>query len=538
MPICKESFEARKVKQLIVIQFKNSRIYEKVSQKHFAVTALALLAGVAFILRTLLGTQLQRFYQEVATLGLESRVLDLLIASLLGQLLVLGLFHVLSSFYFSKDIAFYLPLPIRPRELLLSHLFYVWVGQWLIFLLGIGTFMGFYGAQHFPAAGFYLNGLLASALLPVVPLVVLSLFAFLVMRAINLSRYKRLLQFVLYAFLAATPFLVRQAFRAVLASAEVPRRSLLVRFLDRLFFHYANPIDLLLLVLAAAVSLTVFAAVGEKLYYRGVRGGLSSSEAAGGRRQRARGVRTHRSETAYLLSECRAIARNPVFLIQCLVKNALWPVLVLAVLWWSKSELLHVLPNLTVLKSRWDGSLLLFVAGVIYLQVGQNYSAAVSISKDGGQVAFFKQIPMAYGKQIWLRALSCAILLDAPALVLLTAILWLAGPAWQVWLLSYLLLGLMGMLGALLGVLVDLGNPYLDWNSEAALVKHNLNIFLVSLAAIGVAGGLFFLAFRYALSIPAAAGIGIGFPAAGLLALAWLVQAKGEAWFKRILPSS
>lgn len=115
-----------------------------------------------------------------------------------GQLVVLvfGIFYVLGTFYFAKDINILVPLPLKPYEVLASKFIVIMTNEYLtllpillppVIIFGVGT------SQNII---YWIKGLFIILASPAIPLVLAMLFNMIIMRFINLKKNKDILTII------------------------------------------------------------------------------------------------------------------------------------------------------------------------------------------------------------------------------------------------------------------------------------------------------------------------------------------------------
>ena len=119
-------------------------------------------------------------------------------AFVMAQLVILifGILYIMGTFYFSKDIMSVVPLPLKPYEIIGGKFIVVLVNEYLtsiplllppIIIFGVGTSQGVL---------YWLKSLIIMVIAPVIPLAIASLLVILLMRVVNIARYKDLLVIV------------------------------------------------------------------------------------------------------------------------------------------------------------------------------------------------------------------------------------------------------------------------------------------------------------------------------------------------------
>lgn len=280
-----------------------------------------------------------------------------LIVSVLG--LFFGFFNVLSTFYFSNDLSILLAWPLRSWEILLAKLGVIVTGQYILnalFLLPIGIR---YGLLARVGVGYVVSAFVVFLVLPVIPLVIASALSVVLMRLVNLSRYRDKLTLIggillLVIVFGGTYWLQQNVGTddpSVLLEQLLSQADGLVKAVGRVFppsvwaaqaMAYADTsqgwINLLYLVASSALGLIVLYVLGEKVFLQGVIAGLEGSR--GGKR-RKKVVLEHVERGAFLTllsTERKLFVRDPNFALNGLIGYVLLPVMALLPLFGQNLE--------------------------------------------------------------------------------------------------------------------------------------------------------------------------------------------------------
>lgn len=135
-------------------------------------------------------------YGVLSPLGQQSLIP--MFAIMVGQVFVLvfGLYFVVAAFYFSRDLEILIPLPLKPLQVLLSKFIVILVNEHLTLLPLVVPVLVYFGILAGAGPGYWIQALIVYALLPVIPLAIVSVFVIGMMRVVNLSRKKDLLVIV------------------------------------------------------------------------------------------------------------------------------------------------------------------------------------------------------------------------------------------------------------------------------------------------------------------------------------------------------
>jgi len=516
---------------------------------------LAVLIGAAAlgVLPSVYGLILlvQNIYLALKPLGQEHALLTLGVLG--GQLFILlfGLYYVISAFYFSRDLEFLIPLPLKPWEVMASKFAVILVNEYLTVMIIVLPVLVGYGVIAKSPFAYWVNGVLVYLFLPVIPLALVSLLVVALMRVVNIGRKKDALILIgsvlLIAVSMGLQYVMGRSSRGEVSGQAMTKfftspDSLLnivgSRFPPSIWASKAiaggfSASGLLNLALFAGTSLLLFAAIlvlAEKLFYRGL---VGLSEVSGRRRTLSKAQMSQRVSSgrhavrAVFAREWRIMNRTPIFLL-----NGILVVLVVPVVFvlmakagsgrGDAGSLLKLMTSANPLFTILAAAAFMVVCGSL------NGTSSSTFSREGTQFWISRVIPVSAREQVAAKFLHSYLVS-----VLGTA----TASAIAVWLLR---LGIMPLLAAAglslvaglfltsLGMMIDLARPLLDWTNPQKAIKQNLNVLLATFADVGVLTALFFVV-RFMVGAKVAAGVVLvllylGLAAASAAAYAALVR--------------
>lgn len=466
-------------------------------------------------------------YEGLATIGQEGVLLSwgLVVGSLM--VFVFGIFHVLSSFYFANDIENLLPLPVRPRQIVGAKFLVVVLWGYLLLCFSFLSLLIYYGIRQGSGVLYYLYGLIILIFMPIMPLALGALLVMLIMRVTNLTRYRELLKIIggTFAVLLGltvsfsmqrlnqiTPEEIGELLQAGSNSLALLQTKLFptVKWAVQALLHFEIAAGLTNLLIFIGLSVAIFAALlflAELIYFKGVVGISESSS----RRHVVREDDLHRlvkqrsALTSYLLNEIRLLVRTPVYFLNCVLMNFLWPLFLIFSFVFVPDEgstagMLASLADV-VNDPNQMGTVLGVVLAVLAFVGGSNGITATSISREGQELYVKHYIPVSYSKQIIAKLLSGIVIGYAGVVVMIVPLsILLKAPLYFVAIL--LILGLLPLtLTSMAGLLFDLFNPKLEWDSEQKAVKQNVNVFYSILFSTVIAIIMIAVTFVFKLSL-------------------------------------
>jgi ABC-2 type transport system permease protein len=466
-----------------------------------ALGVLPALYGYVLLIRSLYGF-LQPLGQERALLAY---------GILFGQFLVLlfGFYYVIAAFYFSRDLDMLIPLPFRPVEVMLSKFAVILVNEYLTMLPLVLPLIVAYGVLSKARFSYWAGAAVVYALLPVIPLAIVSILVVGMMRLVNLSRKKDVLIVVgsIVLIAAAMGLQVvagRSAGRGMgpgsVAAFFTSPNSLLARigagfppcvWATKALAESGTPSGRTSLFVFAVVSFLFFWGIviaADKLFYRGLIGigEVSGRKRALSRTEMSRRVSSGRRPVlAIFAREWRIMNRTPIFLLNGVLTAVIVPLIfiIMAKVDRGGGDAAAMLRFLTSSNSVYvilGAAVLMVVSGCL------NGTASSALSREGGQFWISKVIPVTPREQVlakFAHSYLVALLgIGAAASVLVLAL----GLGAVACLIAALLALTAGVALTAVGMIIDLARPLLDWINPMKAIKQNLNVLIAFFGDCGV----------------------------------------------------
>ncbi len=444
-------------------------------------------------------------FNVLRPIGQESALVALGVISGQIAVLVLGLMHVISAFYFSNDLERLIPLPLRPHQVIVSRLLVVLASE-CVFLapLSLPVLVG-YGILSGEGPAYWTLLPVVFLLAPVIPLAAAALIAMGLMRIVNLSRRKDALMIwgTLLVIALQLWFQTRsgpEGEGSAMLMRLVSDEDGLLRVIGRRFppavwasraltqgFTWPGAANLLGLAAASAAAFAVVVAVAERLFYQGA---IGLNEIAARRRllSRAQIERSvgggYRPVRAIFLRELRIMNRTPVFLLNGMLSGLFIPAALLVAARTSEQGGIS-----TLLRQAGSGAAIVQVLALaLFFTVSGCLSgtASTTLSREGRRFWISQVIPVPWRAQVTAKFLHTSFVTLVGFLAAsLVAVVALRAPAGPV-LAAFLLAAVVGTALNLTGFFVDLARPVLRWTNPQAAIKQNLNVVIALLANLGL----------------------------------------------------
>lgn len=489
---------------------------------------LLIVLAVAFTpLALSFGAMVSYLYDMLAPIQQEGVVLGLGLSLVSLAIFLFGIFYVINVFYFAQDIEALLPLPLTPAQVLTAKFNITLLYEYVTELIILAPILVAYGVKSGAGIVYYVYSAIIFLTLPIIPLVIGSVFAMIIMRITNIGKNKdrsRMIGGVAVIVLAVGFNIVFQRMNAGEMDESLLKQMLLsgnnsfVQLVTKMFPSVqfgANALlnstvwaglgQLLLFLLLSALLFAVFAALGHWIYFKGVMG---MSESAARRKlvsgeQLSRMTMQQSALKAYTWKEIRLLLRTPAYFLNCVLISFLWPVIILIPIF-TQPEVMDMLRRAGSYAAQGEtAGLVLAAACSLFLFVsGSNHTSATSISREGTGIVVNKFLPIPYGTIIFAKVLSGWIMtLVSVLLLIITAVVIM-----QLSTTLAVMLAAMGLLvtlfSNLVGMMFDLNFPKLHWDNEQKAVKQNLNGLYLTIICLLSAGLIFFAALRLTPTLP------------------------------------
>lgn len=426
--------------------------------------------------------------------------------------IVFGVFSIINVFYMSKDLEHLLPLPLKPKDIMISKFFVSLINEYYILFMFILPCLIGVGIGIDAGVLYYIYTLLIFILLPIIPSVIIMIIILLMTRIFGVIKNKDTFMYVsmgiIILFSLGYNYVVQNVISVDVNSIGNTLQSLengVMPYFEKIFFFYNsalvalinyNNINGLFSFIAFLgfniLSLIIIYVFGDKLYLKS----LTITRGAKSKNKRVDEIIdkykiNNRSSFKWLMKkEWLIIKRTPIFMLNIVIIIFLMPVILVlsfVMAYLSGGEMSNNQFNqLDISNYINDPFVYLIVMVVAIFFTCTSICAATAISREGSSACMMKVIPISYFKQINIKVLF-SVMLDLIGVVLIgiIPISLYEVPIYYVVLVFVPLVILVFLLNYF-NIYIDLKRPKLKWDQESAAVKENLNAFLSMLLTWGV----------------------------------------------------
>lgn len=472
--------------------------------------------GVLLPVAVAVGILVKLMTETLLPLGCESLGIQLMFHVICLFTVIFGINVIFNEFYFSNDIEFLLPWPLRAYQIVASKFTAAFYNENMMqIVLVISCIIG-YGIGSKMGLLHWLLSIIGIITLPIIPLAYCGIISILIMGFTKVIRSKDMIQKISVALIFAMVLILVGSI-GFLQNMDIDSYVATLASGDQSFFNVMNIIfpnvplfvktfnegSILALIAYIAVNAAVIAVMlllSEALYFRGVIGLTSSdnNKSAKSIDQLLAGCSQHSQIWAYFMKEVRILVRTPVFFTNCIAINFLWPIFVYAM--YKIQSRRFTLAELQHYYAHRDLHIqLIFLLGSVGISIivaAINSLSSNAISREGKHFSFMKYIPVPYFIQWHAKALVGIVFPAAGVLIFyIPACIVVKVPLIQI--LLFTCLSIMSVtLVSYTGIYIDSIQPKLIWDDEMSALRENYNTFFsmaisIAFTCVVCIGGFF-----------------------------------------------
>lgn len=487
-----------------------SKPQDKRRQIMIAILSCFAVFGILLPVSIGVGLLVHLMTKTLAMEGYEALGIQLMFHVICLFTVIFGINVIFNEFYFSNDIEFLLPWPLRAYQIVASKFTAAFFNENVMqFILVLSCIIG-YGTGAKMGLWNWILSIVGIITLPIIPLCYCALFAMIIMAFTHFIKSKDIVQrlsvgllfCMILALVASIRFLQDMDIDTYVVSLASGKQNFF-KVMNVVFpnvplfvktFHEGSLIALFEYLFIHVIAIAIMIFVAERLYFRGVIG-LSTHSTKKNTKELNKLIASSRQRSAfwsYFLKDVRILLRTPVFFTNCIAINFLWPVFVYAILKIQSIE--FTLQDIQNLYLHRDFRIqLLFMLGIIGISVivaALNSLSSNAISREGKHFSFMKYIPVPYFVQ-WNAKACIGILFPLLGIHIyfIPVCILLKIPLFHI--LVYFILSLFAIsFISYTGIYIDSIQPKLIWDDEMSALRENYNTFFAMAIAIGYAAVL------------------------------------------------
>ena len=434
--------------------------------------------------------------------------------------IMISVFSVVSTFFFSTDNNQLLPMPIKPFEILMARFIITLLSTYTIVLMFVlPLFLG-YGIGTHADVLYYISAAIGALIIPIVPLALIVLICVFIFQTTNLFKHKDLLSYIMTFFILVFAFSISFIFNTGFSStAEDPdaiiammqnimahNAVLISKFMPNAYLTIlsltANTVLARILYTLATTALSLGILVGillicSPIYFRTIRG---SDEKVVNKKKTDEGelLAKQHAKGAFrssVIVELRLIVRSPTYFMNLVFVSFIFPIITFISFFTGFSrgsdggktfnDFIVEFQNSGFTPAHATGFMIFFAILIFFASM--TLISSTSISRMGKSASFVKYIPCDVATTVTVKAFwgiffsfvtaffTIVALVIANVFPIIDGVILLVAAIPFYVFLNYL------------AVIVDAKRPKLEWLNETQAVKSNTNGMLYMFGCWGVA---------------------------------------------------
>ena len=441
----------------------------------------------------------------------ETIFVGMILFMIFGLAIIQTIFSSINILYFTKDSEYLLPLPLKPYQIILARTNVMLIAEYvIIFLIGFIPLV-MYGILTGAGIVYYLTMILAVILVPILPVLLISMLVMFIMSFAKLTKNRN--RFQLFATLLVLAIIIAisistSGMKQDLTNEEMAQMVVQANGMIELVKGYVPTVDYLMEALTTnslftaivevlktlgitIVGFILYMLIAQKIYFKGLVGNLFGGGASNSNKKiNQKEYRNSKLYKSYVGKEFKNMARNPVFLMQCLIPAVLIPIIMVVVVYAGLNSDGMGLEQITQMVQQMSTNtffIACIILGVIQFFTMFIYISITAISRDGENAVFMKYIPVSLYKQYMYKIIPNIIMNIVTIIITLGMAEYLLNLPVITLIALFVVATIMGILQSIAMIIVDLKRPKLNWDSEYAVAKQNLNlVFPVLLSIVNI----------------------------------------------------
>lgn len=473
----------------------------KINKKSVYVWGIVIICLALFYISNEIISKLRSIGQESIFLNIYFLILTVLI--IFQTILVCT-----NIFYFSKDIEFILPLPIKSEELLIAK-FCTLVCTLYISEIIFGIIpISMYGILTNATFLFFIYEFLIFATFPIFLAIGVSIIMMFVMKISKFIKNKDLFQVIITLLLLIVMFLIEYKCIGSIfldynqSDITTEQQQIIERieeFNNRIkisnkYFLVVNPsikilekndfksiLELIKIILIDIISFGIFIFIGKITYLKDIL--KNTAYLKNNKNKKINLYKKSKKKNigkSYMIKEFKSLFRNPMFFMQCVypVLIFLVTIIIMSVILVPKLE--ELFNNEEFIKSigslSFDLSVVYLILGGIQILFMMSITSLTAISREGKQAIVMKYLPISYYKQFIYKGIP-QIFINMISIIVILSLVFICIPSINVLtkIIMFILAILLNIINSYSMLIVDLIRPKLEWDTEYEVFKQNNN---------------------------------------------------------------
>lgn len=461
---------------------------KKINKKSMYVWLLT----IVVIAITLLSNDLLNLLEDYGQMHIFLNILFMIAMVIMFMQTIIASMNVL---YFSKDLEYFLSVPIKDEELLLSKvntILNILYGTEFIFML---IPLVLYGMSTTASLSYYIYIILVLVLLPIFPVVLVSLIALLIMKFIKTIKNKNRFQIIITLFFVFLIVFAEVLFIQGTMSGQIDydaigtdanniaeninRSMIVINPLISILNQNQVLINLGKVIGLYAIMYAILIWIGKKTYIKNI---LKTTSYIKEKHKTKADLEIQcKIQTplkSYVKNDFKNFAKNVIFFMQTIYPICMIMIVFIILTIYFKVGIIAKNEELSVLFGEMNLTIegVCIILGIIQVLCSLINISITAISRQGANAIFMKYIPISLYKQFLLKNIP-QIIISMIISIIILILCKILFPIISIMnlMLVFIISIVLGMINSFLMLIVDIKRPKLNWKAEIDVFRQNEN---------------------------------------------------------------
>ena len=387
-------------------------------------------------------------------------------------------------FFFSKDLEFILPLPIKSKELLIAKFITLLVITYFVEII-FGIPLILYGFLNYTTFIYFINLIILLILLPIIFTTIISFLSIILMKLFGFIKNKTVLQNIISFILVMILLVIEN--KMIGTVEEVEKSNYFFKMVVDILIKQdilENFKNIFILLILDIVTFVLLIQICQKFYLKMILKNLTSNK----RKlklleRRPINIQKRRKNIwkEYVKKEFKMLFKQPIFFMQTVFPVIMILISIIMIANFIIPAIDTALENNESTKNaisslEFNTEMICAILGFLQVIFSLSSLSLTAISREGKSAIFMKYIPISYYKQFLYKNVL-QVLLNIIVSIVVLSILYFYIP--KIGLINIILIFVISifinLITSYITLVVDLKRPNLNWNSEHSVVKKNDN---------------------------------------------------------------
>lgn len=449
--------------------------------------------------------------QKIIKILIDKELIDSFLNIYFFILAILIIFQtslvIINVFYFSKDLEYILPLPLRPTEILISKFISLMCSTYffeIIFGIIPITIFGIY--NNSPLL-FYFYEIIVFIIFPIFLSSIVSIIMMFFMKLSKFIKNKDIFQIIITFFIISLMVLsqyliLNNILKNNINIENTNENSISTNIIENNkiseisnYFLVINPsinilkksnwsslIEIIKLILIDLISIIIFIFIGKKTYLKDILINTTYIKTSQFNKKRWKNNNKKRKKHySYIIKEFKTLYRNPLLFIQCIFPIFTFTIslsiLIINIvpqfrIWMQNEEFRNFIGEIP----SFDITAVYIILGILQFFFMVSTTSLIAVSREGKKAYFMKYIPISLYSQFCYKGIPQILINLIPITVVIYVIHIMIPEILTEYIIEIFILALLlNIINSYSMLIIDFLNPKLNWDTEYEVLKQNKN---------------------------------------------------------------